>query len=85
MKRGKNKIKHGDVSLDDSYFDVKNHKVRVTTFIDGDVLSWLKQEAMKVGKGYQTLLNTKLRESMEGSPDDRIRAIVREEIRKSAP
>ena len=43
-------------------FEKKNTKVRITTFIDIDVLEQLKKEAATSGKKYQTLLNEKLRE-----------------------
>lgn len=43
-------------------FEKKNTKVRITTFIDIDVLEQLKEEAATTGKKYQTLLNEKLRE-----------------------
>lgn len=42
----------------------KDHKQRITIFIDGDVLDALKVEASQVGVGYQTLLNQKLRETI---------------------
>lgn len=70
MSHAKGKIKYGNVELDDSYFDLKNHKARVTTFVDGDVLAWLRKESEKIGVGYQTLLNMKLRESMQGAQLD---------------
>lgn len=43
-------------------FEKKNTKVRITTFIDIDILEQLKKEAATSGKKYQTLLNEKLRE-----------------------
>jgi uncharacterized protein (DUF4415 family) len=48
--------------LDDSYRDPKNKKHRVTMWVDGDVLEAIKAEAAKVGAGYQTFLNKRLRE-----------------------
>jgi uncharacterized protein (DUF4415 family) len=66
MTSTKNRINYGTVEIDDSFLDPKNHKVRVTTFIDGDVVQWLKSEAAHMGIGYQTLLNMKLKEGMNG-------------------
>jgi hypothetical protein len=65
VTRGKNKIKYGKVTLDDSYLDPRNQKLRVTTFIDVDVVRWLKKEAEGMGIGYQTLMNSRLRQLME--------------------
>jgi uncharacterized protein (DUF4415 family) len=77
----KKKITYGTVEIPDEAFESKNIKERVNCFIDHDVVNWLRQEASKLGIGYQTLLNMKLREAKEGSAEDRIRAIVREELK----
>ncbi|MBX2989084.1 MAG: BrnA antitoxin family protein [Bdellovibrionaceae bacterium] len=50
--------------LDESYLEPQNHKVRITTFLDGDILEELKKRAGKQGTKYQTLLNRLLRESL---------------------
>lgn len=71
------KIELGDIELDDSYLDPKNHKIRITTMIDGDVLAWLKNEAQHLNLGYQTILNMKLRQAMESVP------VTVEEIKKA--
>lgn len=58
-----NKIVYSDNDkLADDEFDKKNTKVRITTFIDLDIIEKLKEEAANSGKKYQTLLNEKLRE-----------------------
>lgn len=41
-------------------------KVRVTTFLDEDVLKALKETAQSSGTRYQTLLNQLLREALIG-------------------
>ena len=44
-------------------------KVRITIFIDNDILNFFKARAAKRGKApYQTQINQALREYMEGSP-----------------
>ena len=45
---------------------VRSAKVRVTTFLDEDVLLALKEVAQKSGARYQTLLNQLLRQSLIG-------------------
>lgn len=74
------KSKKTEVPIIDDIED-KEVKEKITTLIDFDILKWLRGEAEKKGIGYQTLLNMKLRESMQGSADDHIRHIVREEMR----
>ncbi|MBU0506051.1 BrnA antitoxin family protein [bacterium] len=46
--------------------DKENVKVRITTYIDEDVLASLKDVADQSGNKYQTLLNTILREYFFG-------------------
>jgi uncharacterized protein (DUF4415 family) len=48
--------------LTEDEFEKKNTKVRITTFIDIDIVEKLKEAAAVSGKKYQTLLNEKLRE-----------------------
>lgn len=64
-----NKIKYGNVEIDDSEFEPRNVKERITTFIDGDVLNWLKAEAKDQGTKYQTHLNSILRKLMNGDSE----------------
>jgi uncharacterized protein (DUF4415 family) len=79
MQQDQDKIKFGNVELDEDEFAPKNQKHRVTTFIDGDVLAWLKERAKERNIGYQTLLNMQLREAMENHPravDDMKQALM---------
>ena len=62
MKRiKKTEYKYGSVNIPDEAFEPKNQKVRITSWIDGDVLDALKAHAAKTGEGYQTLMNRLLR------------------------
>ena len=61
--------------------DAKSTKVQISLRMDLDLISWLQSEAHKIGIGYQTFLNMKIREAMRGSVDDHIREIVRDELR----
>ena len=55
-------------------------KVRITIFIDNDVLKFFKARAAKRGKPpYQTQINQALREYMEGSPPGGKGALVADE------
>lgn len=74
MEKTKNRIEvkqdivDGDVGLDDSYLDRKNHKLRITTWIDGDVYDELNRRAdAGEAKGkYQKLMNELLKEALFG-------------------
>jgi uncharacterized protein (DUF4415 family) len=85
-------IIYGDVELDDTEFEPRHVKVRVTTMIDEDVVTALRRIAEEKGQKYQTLLNQVLRAFVQKnavrrlSPitERRIRTIVREEMRKRA-
>lgn len=49
----------------------KPTKVRITTFIDADIVGFLKGQASVAGVGYQTLLNETLREAIWGQHSGR--------------
>lgn len=59
----KNNIKYNKKNhLSNDEFDSNKIKIRVTTFIDLDIIEKLKEEAKSTGRKYQTLLNEKLRQ-----------------------
>lgn len=68
----------------------KSAKVMKTVRLDADVLQWLVAEAGERGIGYQTLLNSTLRDVMKGDARrpkdlrDEIRQIVREEVKRAS-
>jgi hypothetical protein len=79
--------------LDSDAFDAKKVKVRITTFVDEDVLEMLKSYAKHSGSKYQTVLNSLLRaffdkqgsaKKVPGISEERVRRIVREELKKRA-
>lgn len=79
--------------LDKDAFDPKNVKVRITTFVDEDVLIHLKEYAKKRGAKYQTVLNSLLRsffdkpqkgKKVQGLSEERVRRIVQEELKRRA-
>lgn len=51
------KFEPGAVDVPESVLDPKNHKVRITLFLDGDVLMPFKDFAKATGAKYQTLIN----------------------------
>jgi uncharacterized protein (DUF4415 family) len=61
-------------------------KTRITIYIDDDILEAYRKKGDELGRGYQTLINETLRESLDNRaiPVDArtIRRIVREELKK---
>lgn len=64
--------------------DPQSTKIAVTSRLDPDVLSWLREQAEKKGIPYQTLMNSILKEAMQApqDSDEHIRKIVRDEMNK---
>jgi uncharacterized protein (DUF4415 family) len=61
-------------------------KTRITIYLDDDIISAFRQKGDELGRGYQTLINDALRESLS-KPDTAvdartIRRILREELKK---
>jgi uncharacterized protein (DUF4415 family) len=59
-------------------------KTRITIRIDDDVLEWFREQVHEAGGGnYQTLINSALREYIEGKEENlksTLRSVVREEL-----
>jgi uncharacterized protein (DUF4415 family) len=59
-------------------------KTRITIRIDDDVLEWFREQVHEAGGGnYQTLINSALREYVEGTEENlksTLRSVVREEL-----
>lgn len=56
------KIKRSNESLfSEEDFQPANSKERVNCMIDGDVVNWMRAKAAKIGIGYQTYMNMRLR------------------------
>lgn len=64
----KDVIEYGDVDVDFSNLQRQDIKMRITTYIDLDVVEKLKEHAKELGTGYQTYLNSYLRESILNEP-----------------
>jgi uncharacterized protein (DUF4415 family) len=84
----KTKFKTGKVSrIPEDEFEPKNMKVRISMFIDGDVLESAKETAKHRGDiGYQTLINQKLREVFlnEETVEDRLARLEKIVLKKRA-
>ncbi|PHM21675.1 MAG: hypothetical protein CK604_04680 [Curvibacter sp. PD_MW3] len=56
---------------------LKKQKINIT--LDPDVIAWFKAQAG--GRGYQTLMNAALRETMDRTLlEDTLRRVIREEL-----
>lgn len=60
-------------------------KTRITIHIDNDVLDSFRQKASVEGKGYQTLINDMLKQSIqqqiEPVTEELLRRVIREELK----
>jgi len=59
------KITYGSVEIDDSEFEPKNVKERITIFVDQDILDSFRQRAASEGGKYQTLINQALKDYLQ--------------------
>ncbi len=61
-------------------------KVRITTYLDADVLELLKARGEAENKGYQTVLNELLRKQFEPQQPiaEVLRQVIREEFKHAA-
>jgi uncharacterized protein (DUF4415 family) len=61
-------------------------KTRITTYLDNDVVEWLKACGESENKGYQTVLNELLRKQLvpEKPIAEVLRQVIREELKKAA-
>ena len=85
-------LSYGFAEVDLSALKADEVKIRISTFLDEDVLLGLKKIATHRGTRYQTLMNTVLRSFVESSfahhskkpsPfEDAVRKIVQDELKK---
>ena len=61
--------------LNDEHMKPENIKANITIRISGDLLDAYRSEAAKLGIGYQTLMQIKLREALDNSLTKRVEAI----------
>lgn len=61
--------------LTEEDFRPENVKVRINMFVSEDLLQTYRDEAQRLGIGYQTLMQIKLKEAMDNSLEKRIEAI----------
>ena len=61
-------------------------KTRITIYLDDDVIDAYREKSDKVGKGYQTLINDALRQTITKATtpvsEKTLRRILREELEK---
>lgn len=70
MKPTKTDIIDGPIDdLTEEDFAEKNVKVRISMYVDLDIVRHFKAEAARTGDKYQTLMNRKLREATFGGGD----------------
>ena len=83
----KKRFKTGKVDIPKEEFDPSKAKVRISLFVDADVVAAFKKAAKSTPSGeYQGLMREKLREAIFGKQVDdhlleTIREVVRDEIK----
>lgn len=70
MRTTKKRVREALLTEED--FKPENVKVRVNFFVSADVIRQYKKEAEKLGIGYQTLMQMKLKEGIEHTVDKRL-------------
>ena len=58
----KNEFCYGKDDLIESDLSTREAKIKVTIYLDGDLLLEVRRQAKKLGKKYQTLVNESLRD-----------------------
>ena len=61
-------------------------KIRITTYLDSDIVEWLKSRGESENKGYQTVLNELLSKQIvpEKPIAEVLRQVIREELKLAA-
>ncbi len=83
----KNKITYGNVDLPEDEFDPKNGKVRVTMWVELDLLNQVRKRATEEGEKYQPWIKKQLREILKanhGKVEDRLEALEKAVFKKRA-
>ncbi|MEZ4740857.1 MAG: BrnA antitoxin family protein [Bdellovibrionota bacterium] len=62
----KNELHYGKKDFIEGDLSPQSAKVKVTIYLDGDLLLEVRRKAKKLGKKYQTLINESLREKFLG-------------------
>jgi predicted DNA binding CopG/RHH family protein len=68
----KNKISFGSVELQEDEFNPKNGKIRVTMWIELDLLDQVRKKAADEGEKYQPWIKKQLREIVSGDSEKKI-------------
>lgn len=59
-------------------------KQRITIMLDSDTLAAFRERAAGTGRGYQTLINQALRDSLaHGELEDTLRRVMREDLQNA--
>lgn len=77
------KNKESKSFLSDEDMKLENVKANITIRISGDLLDSYRAEANKLGIGYQTLMQMKLKEGLEHSLEKRLEIIEKKLFKKA--
>ena len=84
MSRGRLRIGMTDVTKEEWQAAVQaTRKQRINIMLDASIVSWFK--SMAGDRGYQTLINETLKQSMnQQNLESTLRKVIREELKKAA-
>jgi len=81
--RGRYRINMKDVTREEWYASVNAKKQRVNIMLDASIVAWFKSQAGD--RGYQTLINETLKQSINHQDiESTLRRVVREEMKLAA-
>ena len=85
--KAKDKVQYGVKNLLPAKIHTRDEMIMISIKMEGDLLDALKTKAKLLNRPYQTLMKEMLREQLNlktSDMDDRIRAIVRQELKRAA-
>lgn len=80
------KLKYGSKNLMPAKIDPRDISVMISIKMEGDLLNAIKNKAKELNRPYQTLMKEILRDHLnlgKSAMDERIREIVRQELKKA--
>ena len=83
MSRARYRVGMKDVAREEWHAAVNSKKQRINIMLDASIVAWFKAQAGD--RGYQTLINEALKQSINHNDlESTLRRVVREELKKAA-
>lgn len=83
LSRARYRVGTKDVTREEWHATVNSKKQRINIMLDASIVAWFKAQAGD--RGYQTLINETLKQSINHNDlESTLRRVVREELKKAA-